>query len=71
VVAEGDWETVRWLRRRASDAAIRQWIERRMGRGLSTRRLRFWELILDLPHREVTRWISSPARQVWERRARG
>lgn len=70
VLAEGDWETIRWLRQRTTDAVLRQWIERRQGRGLDAKRLRLWEVILGLPHPQVTRWLAAPARRVWDRRAR-
>ena len=38
------------------------------GAGLSARQLRFWELILELPHREVNAWLAEPARRIWEAR---
>ncbi len=69
VLASGPWETVKWLRTRAGDKAIRQWIERHEGRGLSPQQLRFWQLILDIPARRVNRWLRSEARSVWDRRA--
>jgi hypothetical protein len=68
LLADGDWEAVCWLRRRLGDAALRAWLERRQGAGLSPRQLRFWELILHLPRRTVSRWLAAPGRQVWDRR---
>lgn len=68
VLAAGDWRAVRWLRSRAGDEAIREWIERRRGGGLSPQQLRFWEIILGLPHRRVSAWLRAPGRQVWDRR---
>ena len=68
VLASGPWDTVKWLRTRVGDEAIRQWIERHEGRGLSPRQLRFWQLILDIPARRVNRWLRSEARSVWDRR---
>src|SRR5215207_7397065 len=70
VLASSSWDAVTWLRKRAGDDAVREWIERHQGRGLSPRQLRFWELILDLPHRRVDEWLRSERRQVWDRRAR-
>jgi hypothetical protein len=70
VLASGSWDAVTWLRKRAGDDAVREWIERHQGRGLSPRQLRFWELILDLPHRRVDEWLRSERRQVWDRRTR-
>ncbi len=68
ILASGPWNTVQWLRRRAGDEGIREWIERHEGRGLSPQQLRFWQLILDIPARRVNRWLKSEGRQVWDRR---
>jgi hypothetical protein len=68
ILAAGDWRAVRWLRRSLGDEALRAWLERRRGAGLSSRQLRFWELVLDLPHHEVNAWLANPRRQVWEGR---
>jgi hypothetical protein len=68
ILVSGPWETVKWLRTRAGDEAIRGWIERHEGRGLSPQQLRFWQLILDIPARRVNRWLRSEGRQVWDRR---
>jgi hypothetical protein len=69
VLVAGDWEATRWLRRELGDGALRAWILERRGRGLSPRQLRFWELILRLPHRQVNSWLAEPGRQIWESRA--
>lgn len=68
VLAVGHWEAIRWLRRRLGDPGLRDWILRRRGRGLTPQQLRFWELILKLPHREVNAWLADPARRIWDRR---
>ena len=68
VLASGPWDAVKWLRKRAGDEALREWIERHQGRGLSPRQLRYWGLILDLPHRQVDEWLRSEQRQVWDHR---
>jgi hypothetical protein len=70
VLASGSWTAVKWLRSRLSDAELRQWIQRRRGRGLSQRQLRFWELILDLPRRQVNVWLADEGSQVWHQRTR-
>jgi alpha-D-ribose 1-methylphosphonate 5-triphosphate synthase subunit PhnH len=70
VLAYGDWETVSWLWRQVGEGELRSWIERHQGRGLDDRKLRFWELILGLSHRQVNAWMSSPGRRLWERRNR-
>jgi len=59
VLAEGSWPAVAWLRDEIGDAAVRDWIERREGRGLSPRQLRFWETILELPRAQVNRWLAA------------
>jgi hypothetical protein len=68
ILAVGNWDSLRWLRRRVPDAELRNWLEHRRGAGLSNRHLRFWELILKLPHRQVNAWFADPARQLWEGR---
>lgn len=57
VLAKGDWESITWLRKELTAEELAAWIRQREGRGLSVRQLRYWELVLDLPHREVNRWI--------------
>lgn len=70
VLTSGGWEAITWLRSHVGDRALREWIERHQGRGLSPRQLRFWELILELPHRQVNRWLAAEGRKIWEKRAR-
>ena len=45
VLISGSWDAVTWLRSRAGDQYLREWIERLQGKGLSPLQLRFWELI--------------------------
>ena len=68
ILTSGNWDAVTWLRSRAGDQSLREWIERYQGDGLSPHKLRFWEIILGLPHRQVNVWISSERRKVWEKR---
>jgi hypothetical protein len=68
VLASGPWETVQWLRSTAGNDAIRGWIERHEGRGLSPRQLRFWQLVLDIPRSRVDEWLKNERRQVWDHR---
>lgn len=68
LLAVGNWQAIQWLRGRLGDPALREWLERRQGAGLSPRQLRFWELVLGLPHRQVSTWLAAPGRQVWDRR---
>jgi hypothetical protein len=68
ILVAGDWEAVCWLRRLLPKPALQGWLDRRRGAGLSARQLRFWELVLGLPRRQVDTWLADPARQVWEGR---
>jgi hypothetical protein len=68
ILAVGNWDSIRWLCRRVSDDELREWLVRRRGAGLSNRHLRYWELILKLPRRQVNEWLRDPARQIWEAR---
>jgi hypothetical protein len=70
VLASGPWDAVQWLRKRLGDTALRDWIERHQGRGLSRQQLRFWELMLGLPHRAVDRWMQCAERGIWDHRTR-
>jgi hypothetical protein len=69
VLAVGTWADVTWLRGTIGDPALREWILRHEGRGLTPQQLRFWQLLLDLPRRQVDLWLQSASRQVWDRRA--
>jgi hypothetical protein len=68
ILSAGDFGAISWLRSRLGDDGLRTWIRRRQGRGLDSRKLRFWELILRLPHDEVTRWMEDPGRKIWDER---
>ena len=68
ILSHGDWQALRWLRSRFDSAILGNWLLRRRGAGLSSRQLRFWELILELPHCEVNEWLKDTGRTLWERR---
>ena len=68
ILASGNWDALRWLLRVLPRPELRAWLERRHGAGLSARQLRFWEVILELPRRQVNAWLANPGRQAWERR---
>jgi hypothetical protein len=70
ILAAGDWRAVLWLRRLLGKDALRTWLQHRRGAGLSSRQLRFWELVLDLRRHEVSSWLRDPRRRVWEGRRR-
>jgi len=38
------------------------------GAGLTARQLRFWQIILDLPRRQVDGWLAAPGRKIWDQR---
>jgi hypothetical protein len=68
VLSAGEWDSVRWLIRRMGKPALRDWIVRRQGAGLSLRQLCFWQIVLDIPRRQVKAWLAPPGRQPWDRR---
>ncbi len=70
ILTSGDWDAVSRLRSRLGDSSLKEWIERHQGKGLSAQQLRFWELVLGLPHSQVNTWLSAEKRKVWERRVR-
>jgi hypothetical protein len=65
ILTHGNWEAVIWLRSVAGDQGLRQWIMHHQGRELSPQQLRFWELILGLPCREVNSWLETQPRRFW------
>ena len=68
VLQAGNWEALIWLREQLGDNVLRRWIEEHRGGGLSPRQLRFWELLLELPHAEVNQWVAVARNTIWERR---
>lgn len=69
LLAEGDWESIKWLRRKVGDRALREWLIRHSGLGLAPQSLRFWELVLGLDRRKVNTWITQQRESPWQRRA--
>jgi hypothetical protein len=70
ILSQGDWQALEWLRSQVDTASLREWLLNRRGADLSSRQLRFWELILELPRHKVNEWLKDKGRMVWERRAR-
>jgi hypothetical protein len=68
ILTRGGDEALRWLRTTLGDENLRTWILSRRGRGLDPKRLRFWQLILDLPEAEVSSWIEEMLAEPWSRR---
>ena len=69
VLSSGSWEAVRWLRKKIGDENLKKWLIAHKGRGLSPRQLRFWELILDLPKRQVNAWVKAARENEWNKRS--
>ena len=70
ILSAGPWDAVQWLRKAQGDEAVRSWIERHEGRGLSPKQLRFWELILGIPSDRVDPWVERERSGIWGRRTR-
>jgi len=68
ILGDGDWSAIVWLRRNVGDRVIRDWLIAKQGGGLDPRRLRFWELILDLPGNQVDEWVTKARLSNWHNR---
>jgi hypothetical protein len=69
VLTSGEWDALQWLRGKTGDTALREWLKSHNGGGLSPERLRFWELLLHIPHRMVNSWIMKESHSIWRQRA--
>ncbi len=69
LLQEGGLAEVKFLRVRYGDAALRKWIVRHRARGMTPNRIRFWQLLLQLPERLVSPWLRRARRGDWPRRA--
>jgi hypothetical protein len=70
VASEGGLRAIRLLRSRVGDEAIREVILRTEARGLSPRRIRFWQLLLGVPAPTADAWVRAARSGTWARRAR-
>ncbi len=68
VLSAAGWDGARWLLSEFSESELRDWILSSKGRNLSPPRLRFWELLLGLPHSQVNEWLSGTGRRIWDGR---
>jgi hypothetical protein len=68
VLTTGDFESIRWLRSRLGDENLKEWITNHHQK-LSPQQLRFWEIILALPHKRVSEWLAARNENIWEKRA--
>ena len=69
VLSAGTLDSIRWVRSRYGDDAIREWILRHEGRQLSGPQLRFWQAVIGLPGERVDAWLATPERRLWEGQA--
>jgi hypothetical protein len=68
ILSHGTWKAIQWLREMVGDEFLRDYLVAHQGKNLSPHQLRFWELILRLPHQAVSAWLSDARRTVWGRR---
>jgi len=68
VLMAGSWPMIGWLRERMGDDALRAWIMRRKGRGLTPRQIRFWQVLLELPSDQVSDWLKATRQNPWNGR---
>lgn len=68
VLAEGSWGQIRLLRRKVGDEKMREVLLASRARGLSPARIRFFELLLDLPAARANAWVRAARAGPWARR---
>jgi hypothetical protein len=65
LLRSGDYQAIRWLLSRIGQAELASWLRARRGGGLSPQRLRYWQLVLDLPAEEVDGWVARAKAESW------
>jgi len=68
ILSHGEWSAVVWLRKNTTDEELRHWFAETKGRALDPPKLRYWELILGLPKKDVDRWIRDMKKGPWHGR---
>lgn len=68
VLSTGSWEAVIWLKKKIGNRNLKEWLITHQGRGLSPRQLRYWGLVLNLPDRQVNKWIKAATENPWGKR---
>lgn len=68
VLESGSWDSIKWLVATAGYAWLKNWILRHQGAGLDSKRLRFWQLVLNMPHAQVDKWIAENNSNPWHSR---
>lgn len=71
ILEVGGWDSIRWLRGIGGDAMLREWLRSHRGGGLDPRKLRFWQLVLELPKKSVDGWIERSLMNPWNTRWHG
>lgn len=67
----GGREAVQWLLTRVTPPELADWLRAHRGGGLSPQRLRYWQLMLNLPAADVDTWIAKTNSESWGARIRG
>jgi len=68
ILVRGVFDDLMWIRNRAGDMWLRDWMTKRRGRGLDRPDVRFWGLLLKISPRVVTSWLNDESRGIWDRR---
>jgi superfamily II DNA or RNA helicase/DNA-binding XRE family transcriptional regulator len=68
ILAGDDDAATEWLRTKLDDQALARWLVVRGGAGLDPRRLRYWQVVLDLPGNLVDEWVKRLREEPWSKR---
>lgn len=68
ILEVGDWESIRWLRKKVGDSRIRLLLKKYRGRGMDRRRLNYWCVKLNINRKELDSGIKQNGRSIWENR---
>ncbi len=68
ILRDGDFKAIKWLYKTMGEGAIKEWILKTRGRGLSTRQLGFWAIVLSIPPSLIRSWNRSLPREIWDNR---
>ncbi len=71
ILHHGSWDALCWMRSVIDDESLRTWLIDHDGAGLDAKRLRYWQLILNLPVSNVNKWIQTYRDNPWSRRMTG
>ena len=68
VLQNGQWQSIKWLIKAAGHNGLRKWFIRHQGAGLEAKKLRFWQLVLELPSELVDKWVEAFFANPWSTR---